>query len=124
MALIAANYDDKLDESDKKKAIKFAHIKTFSCDPILSEFFHEADKVFANNIEQLDKDLPHDKVLREEAIKKELARLHVLVSKMGANYAATMFRSMNSFKEHVSKHYHNVLLDFVFPLPIHGLTNK
>jgi hypothetical protein len=124
MALIAANYDDNLDQSDKKKAIEFAHIKTFSCDPLLSEFYHEADIVFKSNIEQLDMELPHAKELREEAIKKELLKLDKLVSKMGTHYASTMYRSMDSFKHHISKHYHNVLLDFVFPLPIHGLTNK
>ncbi len=55
ISLLAANSDDKLDQAEKKSAIKFSHIKTYSCDPLLTEFYEEADKVFENNIQQLDK---------------------------------------------------------------------
>lgn len=58
ISLLAANNNYKLDETEKKSAIKFAHIKTFSCDPLLTDFYREADKVFENNIMQLDRDLP------------------------------------------------------------------
>lgn len=124
ISLLAANIDDKLDDADKKSAIKFAHIKTFSCDPLLTEFYREADKVFENNIEQLDKDLPKERESREEAIKKELLNLDKILLKLGKQYALVMHRSMKSFKEHVSKAHHNVLVDFLFPLPIPGLTDK
>jgi len=30
---------------------------------------------------------------------------------------------MKSFKEHVSEAHHNVLEDFLFPIPIKGLTD-
>jgi hypothetical protein len=123
ISLLAANSDGKLDETEKKSAIKFAHTKTFSCDPLLTEFYKEADKVFANTIEQLDKDLPKEKDSREAAIKKELLNLEKIVSKLGKDYTLTMHHSMKSFKEHVSKAHHNVLVDFIFPLPIPGLTD-
>ncbi len=124
IALLAANRDDKLDETDKRSAIKFAHIKTFSCDPLLAEFYNEADKVFKHNIEQLDSDLPKEKKSREVAIKKELLNLDKILLKLGKHYALVMHSSMKSFKEHVSKAHHNVLVDFLFPLPIPGLTDN
>ncbi|MEO5947992.1 MAG: hypothetical protein ABIP79_14335 [Chitinophagaceae bacterium] len=122
ISLLAANSDSKLDEAEKKSAIKFSHIKTYSCDPLLTSFYEEADKVFEKNMLQLDKDLPTGKEERDAAIKKELLDLDKIVLKLGKEYATVMHRSMKSFKEHVSKAHHNVFMDFIFPMPIEGLT--
>ncbi len=122
ISLLAANNDGNLDEAEKKSAIKFSHIKTFSCDPLHAEFYKEADKVFAKNIEQRDKDLPKEKDKGEDIIKNELLKLEKIVVKPGKDYASVMHRSMKSFKDHVSKAHHNVLVDFIFPMPMKGLT--
>lgn len=124
ISMLAANSDDKLDETEKKVAIKFAHTKTFSCDPLLSEYYQEADKVFESNITLLDNELPKDVKSRDAAIKNELLNLDKIVLKLGKKYAKVMHKSMKSFKEHVSKAHHNVLVDFIFPIPIPGLTDK
>ena len=123
ISMLAACNDDKLDEAEKKTAIKFAHTKTFSSNPLLANFYKEADKVFEKNIDQLDKDLPKEKELRQEAIKKELLDIEKIVSKLGKEYASTMHSSMKSFKDHVSKAHNNVLVDFIFPIPISGLSD-
>ena len=122
ISLLAANSDDKLDTVEKLSAIKFSHIKTYSCNPLLTEFYEEADKVFENNIQQLDKDLPIEKAAREAALKKELLILEKIVWKLGQEYTTVMHRSMKSFKDHVSQAHHSVLVDFIFPIPIKGLT--
>ena len=75
ISLLAANMDDKLDDDKKQSAIKFAHTKTFSNDPLLADFYKEAEKVFEINIEQLDSDLPKGKENRAAAIKNELSLL-------------------------------------------------
>ncbi len=69
ISLLAADSDGLLDKAEKKEAVKFEHIKTFSADPLLAEFYKEADKVFKNNLEQLDKNLPEGKSSRESASK-------------------------------------------------------
>jgi anaerobic ribonucleoside-triphosphate reductase len=122
ISMLAAERDDKLNETEKKAAVKFAHIKTFSCDPFLSDFYKETDKVFEHNIEQLDNNLPKEKESRDAAIRKELSKIEKIVIKLGEKYSSTMHCSMKSFKEHVSKAHHNVLVDFIFPLSITGLT--
>ncbi len=122
ISLLAANSDSKLDETEKKSAIKFSHIKTYSCDPLLTSFYEEADKVFEKNIQQMDKDLPSRKEERNVAIKNKLSDLEKIVLKLGKEYTTVMHRSMKSFKEHVSKAHHNVFVDFIFPMPIEGLT--
>ncbi|MDQ6812956.1 MAG: hypothetical protein M3040_04370 [Bacteroidota bacterium] len=122
ISLLAADSDGKLDNAEEKSAIKFSHIKTFSADPLLTEFYKEADNVFKRNIEQLDKELPNERKSREAAIKKELVKLEKIVLKLGEAYTTVMHRSMKSFKEHVSQAHHNVLVDFIFPMPIKGLS--
>ena len=122
VSLLAANSDSQLDEAEKKAAIKFSHIKTYSCDPLLASFYDEADKAFENNMLQLDKNLPEKKEERVAVIKKELLDLEKIVLKLGKEYTTVMHRSMKSFKEHVSKAHHNVFVDFIFPMPIEGLT--
>jgi hypothetical protein len=123
ISLLAASSDYKPDKIEKMAAIKFAHMKTFSCDPLLDEFYEAADKVFESNMEQLDKELPEESDDRKAAIKKELLNLERIVLKLGKEYTSIMHRSMKSFKEHVSKAHHNVLVDFIFPVPIPGLTD-
>ena len=46
ISLFAANWNRNLDEVEKNSAIRFDYIKTFSYDPLLAEFYKEADKVF------------------------------------------------------------------------------
>jgi hypothetical protein len=121
ISLLAANSDSKLDEAEKKSAIRFSHIKTYSCDPLLTSFYKEADKVFEKNMLQLDKDLPATIAERAAAIKKELLNLEKIVLKLGKEYTTVMHRSMKTFKEHVSKAHNNVLMDFAFPMPIEGI---
>ena len=123
ISLLAANFEGQLDEVEKKSAIKFSHIKTFSCDPLLSEFYKAADKVFKQNIEVIDRELPKEKHNREAAIKQELQIMVQIASKLGKKYAATMHLGMESFKEHVSRAHNNVLVDFIFPISIPGLSD-
>lgn len=120
ISLLAANEDGELDDVEKKSAIKFAHIKTYSCDRSLVNFFKDVDNVFEKNIVQLDKELPKGKESREVVIKSELHKLEGIVLKSGKEYSSIMHESMQSFKNHVSKAHNNVLVDFIFPLPIKG----
>jgi len=123
ISLLAANDDEGFDDIEKKSSIKFSHFKTFSCDPLLSNFYQQADKIFEENIFMLNDELPKDKDERKEAIIHELTKLETILKKLGKDYASKMHSSMKSFKEHVSKAHHSVLVDFIFPVPIKGIND-
>ena len=124
ISLLAANWDGKIDEVEKRKAINFSHVKTYSSkDPVLKKFFTEADKFFEANFEDLDKQLPKEKEARNEAIKAELGKLEPIVLKLGREYAVKMHDSIKAFKEHVSKAHHGLLESFILPLSIKGLND-
>jgi hypothetical protein len=124
ISLLAANFENHLDEVEKISAIKFAHTKTLSNDSVLARFYKETDKIFVKNLKQIDKNLPKDKVGREAAIKKELVKLEKIVLKLGVKYKTALNQGMKSFKNNVSKAHHSVFIDFILPIPIPGLTDS
>ena len=122
ISLLAANGDGRLDEAEKNAATKFSHTKTFSAEPFLSEFFSEADAVFQSNLEQINNGLPQEQVGREVAIKSQILILERISRKLGKKYSSAILRSMKSYREHVSKAHHSVVVDFILPISIPGLT--
>jgi hypothetical protein len=59
---------------------------------------------------------------RDTSLKNELKKLETIILKLGKENVDIIHRSMSSFKEHVSHAHDSVLLDFIFPIPIKGLT--
>lgn len=123
VSLLAANADGKLDDREKLSAIELAHIKSYSCDPILEDFFKEVDENFEKNLQQLDKSLPKEKSKRDAAIINELQKIESFLSKLEPETIAVIHKSMNTFKDHISLAHHNVLIDFLFPLRTLGLSD-
>jgi len=120
---LLATTDDKMDEEERMVAIKFAHTKAFSCQPLLTEFCQESEKVFEKNLVEIVALLPKDKASRDAAIKHELLKLETILVKLGKVYTLVMHQSMKTFKEHVSKAHHSVIEDFILPISIPGLTD-
>lgn len=121
IALLAANGDGKLDNEEKLAAIEFATIKTFAFDPLLETFYKELYGVFEKNIMQIDKNLPKEKIGRELAIKNQLVKIEKLVLKLDEQFVKVMYKNMNSLTTHISRAHHNMLIDFIFPIPISGI---
>jgi chorismate mutase len=70
----------------------------------------------------LNSKLPIEKNQREMAIKDKLSKLEKSLTLLDEKYAKALHKSMKSFKEHVSQAHHNVLVDFLFPIPVKGLS--
>ena len=121
ISLLAANTDGALDKDELFAAKELAHIKTFSCHLILEDFYKEVNLNFETTLVNLDKSLPIGKESRFAAIKTELSNIEKIMLKLGDEYTSIMHKSMRSFKDHVSNAHHNVLVDFIFPIPIKGL---
>lgn len=123
ISLLAANADGETDEAEKNTAADFDHTKTYTANPLLLNFYAAADLLFQQNLEQADQELPKGKLERDVAIKVELRKIKGLLVNFNPEYAKAMHQSMKSFKEHVSDAHRNVLEDFLFPIPIKGLTD-
>ncbi len=123
ISLLASTADDGIDEQEKKKAVELTHIKTFSSDPLLFDFYKEAEKIFEKTVIALNNELPHTKKERTVAICHELDKLEPLLKKLDPEYASVLRHSMESYKQHISKAHRNILEYFIFPIPIKGLTD-
>ncbi len=123
VSLLAANADGKMDEEEKKETMRLSHVKTFSPKKQLAEFYKEAEKVFAPNLEQIEKSLPKERKERGEVIKNELSALEPIMNKLDKNYAAALQESIKSYTMHVSKAHNTVIESFLIPFNIKGLTD-
>ncbi len=122
ISLLAANTDAVLDRDEQFSANELAHIKSFSCNLLLDDFYKEVNHNFEQTLDDLDKSLPIGKDGRAIAIKAELLNIENIMLKLGDEYTTIMHKSMKSFKDHVSHAHHNLLVDFIFPIPIEGLS--
>jgi hypothetical protein len=123
VSLLAANYHNKgIDEDEKKSAIDFSHIKTFSSNPLLKEFFDAVNRNFEKTINDLNEKLPKKKNEREIIIRNELEKIEKILLKTDSEYSNALRESMKSFKEHVAHAHHNLMEYLLFPVPIKGLT--
>lgn len=123
ISLLASTAENGIDNEEKNAAIKLTHVKTYSCDPLLTEFYQQAADNFEQTIMTLDLELPHTKEERKTAIVDELNKLEPLLHKLSPEYAAVLRSSMESYKKHVSRAHRNILEYFIFPVPIDGISD-
>jgi hypothetical protein len=123
ISLLAAKNGASLDNRELRSVLRLNHIKTFSSDPMLSDYFTDLEMTFEKTMADLNRHLPAAKEEREQAIHQELARLEVILAKLGVAYASVMHKNMRAYAEHVSKAHRNVLEYFVLPMPIKGITD-
>jgi len=72
---------------------------------------------------QLEQTLPADKNMMDDAIRKEIVKIEVILRKLEPEYAEVMRLSMKTFKDHVARAHHSVIEDFVLPISIPGLSD-
>ena len=123
ISLLAANLDGEMDEKEKKEAIELTHIKTFSTEPILRDYFKTVEVNFRKDILQLDNSLSKDPSEREKEIKMELSRLELIFQKLEEPFRSALHKSLQDYTDHVSKAHRNSLEFFLIPFFIKGLTD-
>src|ERR1035437_3216228 len=103
VSVLATSGDHEISKKEKAEAVKFAHIKTFSADPLLLPYYKEVEKNFIIYFEEIVKKYaPFDDVKRE-ALKKEIDTLNTVIAKLDKQFARTLHRSLSNYAEHVKK---------------------
>jgi hypothetical protein len=123
VSVLASCTFNEVNEARKADAIKLAHLKTFTASPLLLPYYAEVEKCFKAQFEaEIEKYFPFDDTKRI-VLKKELDNVNCLIGKLEKEYAAAMRKSLSRYSAHVKKATHSVFQDFLFPLPISGLTD-
>ncbi|HVA98180.1 MAG TPA: hypothetical protein VNG53_04740 [Bacteroidia bacterium] len=124
VSLLAASSDSEIFEEEKADAIKLAHLRTFTSDPALHEYYKEVEKTFAEKIEDFDKKLPKGSEERGIILREKLNHINKILPKLGEDYAEAFHRSLNSYARHVSVSHRNAVEFFFIPMNIDGITNQ
>jgi len=123
VSVLAASGDHEINKVRKADAVKLAHLKTFTDDFLLLPYYSEVEKSFENYFEiTVKKYAPFDDAKREE-LKKEINVLNTVITKLDEDFAKTLHRSLANYANHVRKADKGFLENFIFPIPIHGLTD-
>jgi hypothetical protein len=111
-----------INKSQKASAIKLAHLKTFTAMPLLLSYYAEVEKDFKRTFEEaIQKYFPFDEDKRNE-LKKEMDKTSLVINKLDKEYAEALGISFERYAKHVKKASHSIFQDFIFPMPIKGLS--
>jgi hypothetical protein len=120
LAACSFNYVNKAQKAD---AIKLAHFKTFTAAPVLLPYYIEVDKTFRDQFDATVQEyFPFDDEKRNQ-LKKEISRVNNVIARLDKDYAAILHKSLEKYARHVNKAAHSIFEDFIFPIPIPGLSN-
>ena len=123
VSVLASCSFNKVNEVQKADAIKLAHLKTFTAVPVLQAYSQEVDKNFRERFEATAKKyFPFDEKNRQQ-IEKEIQKISLIIEKLDAGYGNALRKSLNGYARHVKKSTHSVFQDFLFPMPIPGLSD-
>ena len=120
--LVSCSFNEvnKYQEAD---AIKLAHLKTFTAIPLLLPYYKEVEKTFKGQFETaIKKYFPFDEVKRNE-LKGEIDKVNLVIGKLDKEYAHVLHKSLDEYAKHVKKAAHSIFQDFIFPMPIPGLSD-
>ncbi len=123
VSVLAASTDGEVNSTEKKEAISFSFVRTFSAHPMVKGYYEEVNKTFEANLNEMIKRFTPLNEANIEALKTEVANLSPIIAKLDREYARILHASLKSFASHVKDVDRSVVEDFIFPLPIPGLTD-
>lgn len=122
VSVLAASISNKISIKDKADAIKLAHLKTFTADPLLIKYYEEVEHNFIATFEEIERKYEPFDDTKRAALKKEIQTVNQVISKLDREFALALQLSLTRYAEHVRKAEHSVLEDFIFPFILPGLT--
>lgn len=123
VSVLASCSFKEINRVQKADAIKLSHLKTFTADPLLLSYYAEVERNFKSQFEIIAKEYyPFDENKRN-ALKGEIVRVNHILGKLEKTYGETLYKSLESYGKHVKKATHTIFQDFIFPVPIPGLTD-
>ncbi len=123
LSVLASSGSFGINNEQKADAIKMAHLKTFTSNPLLLPYYMEVETNFKMNFEAVVKKYsPFDDAKREE-LKKEIGLTNLVIAKLNKEFAKSLHQSLDGYTNHVKKSARSFFENFIFPIPIKGLTD-
>ena len=123
VSLLASCSFNEVNKFKKADAIKLSHLKTFTATPLLRPYYAEVEKHFKEQFEAgIKQYFPFDEAKRND-IKKDIEKVNFAIGKLDKEFGLILHNSLKGYAKHVNKATHSVFQDFIFPIPIRGLTD-
>jgi hypothetical protein len=122
VSVLAASGDQAIDKAGKADAIKLAHLKIVTADAALLPYYKEVHINFKRHFEAIVKRYAPFDDRKRGALRREIESLNPIIAKLDTEFAKSLHASLARYEEHVKKAEGSVLVDFIFPLPIPGLS--
>ncbi|MAY83706.1 MAG: hypothetical protein CMP59_06180 [Flavobacteriales bacterium] len=117
VAILAAISDDgEVSKHEKAESIKLSHLRTYTSEELLHNFYKESEMVFESNFDDIMSKLPTEWEDKEEYLEAELTELNKVLPKLNEVYAKSLVNSLKSFARHVFKSNSHFLDYFVLPV--------
>jgi len=123
VSLLAASGDHQISEKQKAEAIKLSHLKTFTANPVLIPYYREVEKNFDTYFEEAAKKYAPFDDEKRQALRTEINVLDTVIKKLDKDFARTLHASLKGYGDHVRRADASFMEGFIFPIPIHGLTD-
>ena len=122
VSVLASCSFNEVNKNQEADAIKLAHLKTFTAIPLLLPYYREAEITFKEQFETaIKKYFPFNEAKRNE-LKGEIDKVNLVIGKLDKEYAHALHKSLEGYANHVKKAAHSIFQDFIFPMPIPGLS--
>ena len=122
VSVLASCTFNQINEVQKADAIKLSHLKTFTAKPELSNYYVEVDKQFKDQFDLAVKEYSPFDDKKRNSLKGEIDRVNHIIGKLEKTYGQVFHKSLEGYANHVKKAAHSIFQDFIFPIPIQGLT--
>lgn len=117
VAILAAISDDgEVSEDEKAESIKLAHLRTYSSEPILNNYYQEVDKVFDKNFDYVMSNLPETWEEKEAYLEERIVCINEILPQFSKVYSQALVSSLKSFSKHVFKSNSSFLENFILPM--------
>jgi hypothetical protein len=123
VSLLAASGDHEINKKQKADAIKLSHLKTFTATPLLIPYYKEVEKNFDSYFEEAAKKYAPFDDEKRQALRTEINVLESVIKKLDKDFARILHASLKGYAEHVRRADGSFMEGFIFPIPIHGLTD-
>lgn len=121
LSVLASCSNQEINAIQKADAIKLSHLKPFTADSSLIPFYVEVEKTFERDFEVIaQENRPFDEVSCSR-LKNTIKQTYPVLKKLDREYATKLLRSFEKYEHHVKRAAHNIVEDFIFPVPIRGL---
>jgi len=121
VSFLAVDRDNTTYKTEQAEALKLSHIRTFTSDPLLTDYYKEVEKFFESQWNKLNQKYSPLNKANRKTIEQEIARINKLLDRMDPKFADALRESLHSYAEHVGKADQNLLKYFVLPVNIEGI---